>query len=144
MQTNIPRPNVPVVDLETGLIDREWWRFFRDPIFGSVNLESAVGVQSGGTGLTSGIAGGVLAFTSTTSISSSPLLSASALVLGGGIGQTPSTPVGLGTTTTVLHGNAIGSPSFASVSLTADVAGVLPLTSRGTGDTARTSRGMVR
>lgn len=31
-----------------------------------------------------------------------------------------------GTTTTLLHGNAAGNPSFASVSLTADVSGVLP------------------
>lgn len=34
--------------------------------------------------------------------------------------------VGPGTTTTVLHGNATGSPSFGAVSLTADVSGVLP------------------
>jgi hypothetical protein len=32
-----------------------------------------------------------------------------------------------GTTVTVLHGNAAGNPSFAAVSLTADVTGVLPL-----------------
>jgi len=32
-----------------------------------------------------------------------------------------------GTTTTVLHGNAAGNPSFAAVSLTADVSGLLPI-----------------
>ena len=32
-----------------------------------------------------------------------------------------------GTTTTVLHGNAAGNPSFAAVSLTADVSGTLPI-----------------
>jgi hypothetical protein len=38
-----------------------------------------------------------------------------------------------GATTTVLHGNAAGNPSFAAVSLTADVSGVLPQANGGTG-----------
>ncbi len=37
-----------------------------------------------------------------------------------------------GTTTTVLHGNASGNPSFSAVSLTADVTGVLPIANGGT------------
>lgn len=37
----------------------------------------------------------------------------------------------LGTTTTVLHGNNAGTPSFAPVSLTADVSGVLPVANGG-------------
>lgn len=37
-----------------------------------------------------------------------------------------------GTTTTVLHGNAAGQASFAAVSLTADVSGILPLANGGT------------
>ena len=37
-----------------------------------------------------------------------------------------------GTTTTLLHGNAAGNPSFAQASLTADVTGVLPLANGGT------------
>src|SRR6185369_9654216 len=36
-----------------------------------------------------------------------------------------------GTTTTVLHGNAAGNPSFAQVSLTADVTGTLPTANGG-------------
>lgn len=39
----------------------------------------------------------------------------------------------LGTTTTVLHGNALGAPTFGAVSLTADVSGVLPVSHGGTG-----------
>src|SRR3972149_5017109 len=39
-----------------------------------------------------------------------------------------------GTTTTVLHGNAAGQPSFAAVSLTADVRGILPGANGGTGN----------
>lgn len=37
-----------------------------------------------------------------------------------------------GTTTTVLHGNAAGSPTYGAVSLTADVTGVLPIANGGT------------
>ncbi len=37
-----------------------------------------------------------------------------------------------GSTTTVLHGNAAGNPSFGAVSLAADVSGVLPLANGGT------------
>lgn len=44
-----------------------------------------------------------------------------------------------GTTTTVLHGNAAGNPSFAAVSLTADVTGTLPLASGGTNSADYTS-----
>lgn len=50
-----------------------------------------------------------------------------------------------GTTTTVLHGNAAGNPSFAQVSLTDDVTGTLPVGNGGTNATtaatARTSLG---
>lgn len=38
----------------------------------------------------------------------------------------------LGTTTTVMHGNAAGSPAFSAVSLTADVTGILPGANGGT------------
>lgn len=47
-----------------------------------------------------------------------------------------------GTTTTVLHGNAAGNPSFGAVSLTADVSGTLPVGNGGTG--ATTITGLVK
>lgn len=82
---------------------------------------------NGGTGLSSATSGGIPYFNSTTSIASSGLLTLNALLLGGGAGGAP-TPLGsLGTTTTVLHGNAAGAPSFGAVSLTTDVSGQLPL-----------------
>jgi len=93
-------------------------------------------VANGGTALTSGTSGGVLAYTASGTLASSAALTASALVLGGGAGATP-TPMGsLGTTTTVLHGNAAGAPTFGAVSLTADVSGTLPNTSGGTGQSS--------
>ena len=95
-----------------------------------------VAVTGGGTGLTSGTSGGILGFTASTTLASSVALTANALVLGGGAGATP-TPLGsLGTTTTILHGNAAGAPSWSAVSLTADVSGTLPVANGGTGITS--------
>jgi hypothetical protein len=51
-----------------------------------------------------------------------------------GAGSQASQTLGsLGTTTTVLHGNNAGVPSFAAVSLTADVSGILPVPNGGIG-----------
>ena len=48
-----------------------------------------------------------------------------------------------GTTTTVLHGNASGLPTYAAVSLTADVSGTLPVGNGGTGIASGTSGGVL-
>ncbi len=61
-------------------------------------------------------------------------LTANQLILGNGTADV--TALGsLGTTATVLHGNAAGAPTFAAVSLTADVSGTLPIANGGTNDT---------
>ena len=59
-------------------------------------------------------------------------LTANQLVIGGG-GQAAATLGSLGTTTTVLHGNAAGAPTFAAVSLVNDVTGVCVIASGCTG-----------
>jgi hypothetical protein len=89
-------------------------------------LSGQVSVAQGGTGLSAGTSGGVPYFASSTVMLSSASLDALAIVLGGGAGA-PSTPVGLGTAATVLHGNAAGAPSWAAVNLAADVTGSLPV-----------------
>lgn len=48
-----------------------------------------------------------------------------------------------GTTTTVLHGNASGAPSYSAVSLTADVSGILPTANGGTGLSAAGTLGNI-
>jgi hypothetical protein len=59
-------------------------------------------------------------------------LTSNAIVLGAGT-KNAAVLGSLGTTTTVLHGNAAGAPSFGVVSLTADVGGILPTANGGTG-----------
>lgn len=98
----------------------------------SADVTGTLPLANGGLGLTSGTSGGILGFTAAGTLASSVVLPASRLVLGGGAGATP-TPLGsLGTTTTVLHGNAAGAPTFAAITLTTDVTGILPSANGGT------------
>jgi len=76
----------------------------------SLSLTTALPVASGGTGLTAGTSGGVLAFTAAGTIASSAALTASALVIGGGAGVAPST-----TTTAAGALTFLGAPSSANL-----------------------------
>lgn len=89
-------------------------------------------VALGGTGLSSGTSGGILYFSSTSAIASSAAFTANALLIGGGAGAAPAALGSLGTTITVLHGNASGAPTFSAVVLTTDVSGILPGANGGT------------
>ncbi len=77
-----------------------------------------------------------------TCVTSAAALTVNRLVLGAA-SQATSVLGSLGTTTTVLHGNAAGAPSFAAVALAADVSGTLPVANGGTG-TASTLVGLMR
>lgn len=79
-------------------------------------------VGTGGTGLTVGVAGGVPYYATTTTMASSAFLTNNALMLGGAASG-PKTPVGLGTTAQVLHGNAAGAPTFSPVNAPTDIIG---------------------
>lgn len=65
--------------------------------------------------LSGAVSGGIPFFDSTTTENTSALLVANQLMLGGGAATAPATLGSLGTTTTVLHGNAAGAPSFSAV-----------------------------
>jgi hypothetical protein len=70
----------------------------------------ALPVANGGTGLTAGTSGGVLAYTASGTLASSAALTANALVIGGGAGVAPSTTT---TGTGVL--TFLGTPSSANL-----------------------------
>lgn len=70
-------------------------------------------------------------------------LTANALVLGNG--SKAATVLGsLGTTTTVLHGNAAGAPSFGAVALATDISGTLPIANNCPGATGASSSTFLR
>jgi hypothetical protein len=84
------------------------------------SLTSPVAVSLGGTGSTTAFTQYGVAYGSTTSAMAT---------------------TAAGTTTTVLHGNASGAPTFGAVSLTADVSGTLPIANGGTNSTATATAG---
>jgi len=90
-----------------------------------------------------GTSGGIPYFTGASTWASSAALTANALMLGGGAGTAPTALGSLGTTSTVLHGNASGAPTFGAVALGSDVSGTLPLGSGGTGLTTFTAGDLV-
>lgn len=69
-------------------------------------------------------------------------LTASAVMVGNGAFDSK-VLASLGTTTTVLHGNAAGLPTWGAVALATDVSGTLPPANGGTGATTVPSNGMV-
>jgi hypothetical protein len=97
------------------------------PSWGKIALTTHVSgtlpVANGGTGLTAGTSGGVLAFTATGTLASSGALALNAIVVGGGAGAAPSTvTTGTGVVTAlgvntgsagafVVNGGALGTPS---------------------------------
>lgn len=79
----------------------------------------------------------IAGFGITDGVSTSSTLTSNAVILGAG-SHTVSAMGSLGTTTTLLHGNAAGAPTFGAVTLTTDVTGTLPVANGGTGVTSST------
>jgi hypothetical protein len=125
---------------------------------------TALPVANGGTGLTSGTSGGVLAYTATGTLASSGALTQYGVVIGGGAGAAP-TSTAVGTATHVLTSNGAGvAPTFqapaasgvttftagttgftpsSATSGAVTLAGTLATTNGGTGLTSFTSGGVV-
>jgi hypothetical protein len=111
------------------------------PTFAGLILTSPLAVIYGGTGLQSGLSGGIPYFSTNTTIASSALLTANGVVVGGGAGIAPYTIIP-GTNNTVLRGSTGGAPSFGqiqngdiangTIDLTTKVTGLLPLNHGGT------------
>lgn len=97
---------------------------------------------SGTLGLVAaGTSGGIPYFDSATTLASSAALTANRIILGGGAGAAPVVLGSLGTTSTVLHGNAGGAPAFGVIALASEVGGTLPVANGGTGVTTSTGTG---
>jgi hypothetical protein len=123
----------------------------------SADSSQAGGVKwitnAAGTGTVTNIAttgpitGGPITATGTiacaTCVTSAAAETLNALVIGGGL-QATSVLGSLGTSTTMLHGNAAGPPSYAQASLTTDVSGILPLVNGGTGLSSGTQLNYLR
>lgn len=88
-------PQGPIVD-DKGMLSLEWFMWLQNPQVASIIISTAVAVSSGGTGITSGTSGGVLAFTDATTIKSSDTLANHAIVIGGGVGAAPKTSLPFG------------------------------------------------
>lgn len=71
-------------------------------------------------------------------VTTSVTLTANHIILGNGTSDLIAV-ASLGTTSTVLHGNAAGAPTFGAVSLTADVSGNLPVGNLNSGTSASSS-----
>ena len=109
------------------------------PVFtdASKNLVSTgtLGVDQGGTNLTAGTSGGVLAYTASGTLASSGVLAQYGVVLGGGAGAVP-TSTAVGTATHVLTSNGAGvAPTFQAL----PAAGVTTFTAGTTGFTPNTA-----
>lgn len=111
MTTSIPIPQSPAVD-QRGYPTREWYLYWQQPEFQQINVNTPITVAMGGTGLSSGVSGGVLAFSASGTLVSSGELSQYQIVFGGGAGRAPQTAVGLGTSSSVLMGNPSGYPQW--------------------------------
>jgi len=79
--------------------------------FSALTLGAALPVASGGTGLTAGTSGGVLAYTASGTLASSGALTQYGVVIGGGAGAAP-TSTAAGTAGYVLTANSGAAPTF--------------------------------
>ena len=76
-------------------------------------LSGTLGVANGGTGLTSGTSGGILAYTASGTLASSGALAANNVVVGGGAGAAPSSTNLLSIAAAVTSGNYIKGIGYA-------------------------------
>lgn len=100
----------------------------------TTSITGTLPVANGGTGITSGTSGGVLAFTAAGTIASSNALTANQLVIGGGAGAAPST-LAAGSQHQVLRMGA-ANPAYGSIDLSQSAAvgtSVLAVANGGTG-----------
>lgn len=104
----------------------------------NLGMFPTVTVAKGGTGLTSGITGGIPYFSAAGTMTSSAVLTQYQVVLGGGAGGAPNVVSGTGTSGQVLTSNGAGaSPTWQTVAASGDITDVIA----GTGLTGGSTTG---
>lgn len=92
-----------------------------------INCDAALTVAQGGTGLTSGTSGGVLAFTASGTLASSGVLTDNRIVLGAGAGAAPNDAAGLATDGTSQLQLGVAGTSVGSVRLANATSGTITI-----------------
>ena len=110
--------------------------------FNRLRISNDLAVVEGGTGLSSGTSGGVLGFTASGTIASSNLLTASAVIVGGGSGALPTAITADTATSGHFLASTAASPAFRQI-VTADLSGTLSVTNGGTSATTLTDGGVL-
>ena len=110
--TQIPAPRVEFVDPKTGLISRQWFRYFNNVNTIIGGGDGIIAVINGGTGFASYAVGDILYANTTTSLAKLPDVALGNVLLSGGLNLPP---------------------YYGKVDLTIHVTGVLPAVNGGTG-----------
>lgn len=110
--TQIPAPRVDFLDPQTGLISRQWFRYFNNVNTIIGGGEGIIAVINGGTGFGSYAVGDMLYANTTTSLAKLPDVAVGNVLLSGGLNLPP---------------------YYGKVDLTVHVTGVLPAVNGGTG-----------
>ena len=144
--SQIPAPRVPLVDLQTNTISREWFMWFNSVYSFTGSGTGVVAVENGGTGLVTIPTNGQLLIGNGTGYSLRTLFAGANISISNGPGAISiastavSSVTGTGTVNGItLTGTVTSSGSLtlggalSGVSLTSQVSGILPVANGGTG-----------
>jgi len=95
--TQITAPRVPVIDLQSGLISREWYRFFYNLYTITGDGTGVTAVINGGTGISSYSIGDILYANTTTSLAKLPAGAAGQVLTTKGANAAPEWATSTGT-----------------------------------------------
>ena len=130
------RPTIPVNGMIRYQIDNQTLEAFTNGSWSSITGTGGgtASVANGGTGLTSGTAGGIPYFATSTTMASSSALAQNGIVIGGGSSSAPST-IAVGTAGYLLTSNGVAAPSMSQLNLATSSAltGILSVGNGGTG-----------
>jgi hypothetical protein len=135
-------PQGPFLDQTTGQISLEWVMWLQNPEFVTVNIGTVLDIPSGGLGVGVLAPHGVVIGNATSPVNVTAAGALNTFLRGNGNAADPTFGTitlasadfaNQGTATTVLHGNAVGNPSFSAVDLVNDVTGTVQPAHGGTG-----------